>query len=237
MHHYRTLAAALALFSIVSADIALAQLTADEINQGQRLIFMGDHLQQLAEGETVVYAFRRNASGEPDRNDEVKMTVDKVRDDSLRNLSFQFLSGSDQIDFPSVQGYRGNPIAIQFLERDIRDMAQATGTSIAYFRNRIRNAFKDPQIRQTRITVGETAVDAIEISVTPFQKDPAVTELAGYAEKRYQFTYSEQIPGHLISVRTRMSAGDDAFLEEEVRYTGVIDTAVTEELEAGAAGH
>ena len=115
---------------------------------------MGDHLQQLTEGQTVVYAFTRHASGEPDKHDEIKMTVDKVRDDSLRNLSFQFLSGSDQIDFPSAQGYRGNPIAIQFLERDIRDMAQATGTSTAYFRNRIRNAFKDPQIEQTRETVG-----------------------------------------------------------------------------------
>ena len=49
--------------------------------------------------------------------------------------------------------------------------------------------------------------------------------MAGYADKQYRFAYSEQIPGHLISVQTRMSDGDDAFLEEEVRYTGVIDAA------------
>jgi len=237
MHHYQTLAAALALVSIVSSGIAPAQETADEINQAQRLVFMGDHLQQLTEGQTVVYEFTRHASGEPDRHDEIKMTVDEVRDDSLRNLSFQFLSGNDQIDFPSAQGYRGNPIAIQFLERDIRDMAQATGTSTAYFRNRIRNAFKDPQIEQIRTTVGETEVDAVEISVTPFQKDPNVSQMAGYAEKQYRFAYSEQIPGHLISVQTRMSDGDDAFLEEEVRYTGVVDPLTAGNTSADAADH
>jgi hypothetical protein len=236
MHHYQTLATALALVSIVSSEIAPAQETADEVNQAQRLVFLGDHLQQLTEGQTVVYAFTRHASGEPDRQDEIKMTVDKVRDDSLRNLSFQFLSGSDQIDFPSAQGYRGNPIAIQFLERDIRDMAQATGTSTAYFRNRIRNAFKDPQIEQTRTTVGETEVDAVEISVTPFQKDPNVSQMAGYAEKQYRFAYSEQIPGHLISVQTRMSNGGDAFLEEEIRYTGVVETLTAGNTSAAAAG-
>ena len=236
MLHSQTLATALVLVTIISSEIAPAQDTADEINQAQRLVFMGDHLQQLPAGQTVVYAFTRHASGEPDKHDEITMTVDEVRDDSLRNLSFQFLSGSDQIAFPSAQGYRGNPIAIQFLERDIRDMAQATGTPTAYFRNRIRNAFKDPQIEQTRTTVDETEVDAVEISVTPFKNDPNVAQMAGYADKQYRFTYSEQIPGHLISIQTRMSDGDGAFLEEEVRFAGVTDAVTAGTMSAAEAG-
>jgi hypothetical protein len=115
-------------------------------------------------------------------------------------------------------------------------MAQATGTSTAYFRNRIRSAFKDPQVKDTRLPVGETEVDAVAISVTPFQKDPNVSQLAGYADKQYRFAYSEQIPGHLISAQTRMSDGDNAFLEEEVRYTGVSNGLSDENTSAAATG-
>ncbi|MGB5736684.1 MAG: hypothetical protein WBM40_19825 [Thiohalocapsa sp.] len=232
MRYLQTLVAALALATIATPGVSPAQETADEINQAQQVIFMGDHLQQLVEGQTVVYRFTRRASGEPDQHDEVRMTVDKVRDDSRRNLSFQFLSGADQIDFPTAVGYRGNPVAIQFLERDIRDMAQATGTPTAYFRNRVRNAFKQPQIEQTRLTVDEATVDALEISVTPFRDDPNLAQTAGYAGKQYRFAYSEQIPGHLISIQTQMTDGNDAFLEEQLRYSGVTDTDTS----ADAAG-
>lgn len=227
--------ALIALTTLVPAGVAQAQETADEINQAQRLVFMGDHLRQLSEGQTVVYRFTRRASGELDKQDEVSMTVDKVRDDARRNLSFKFLSGPDQIDFPSAEGYRGNPVAIQFLERDIRDMAQATGTSTAYFRNRIRNAFKQPRTEQTRLTVGETPVDATAISVTPFRDDRQLAQTAGYANKEYRFAYSDQIPGHLISIETRMTDGDDAILREQLYFSGVTDGATT--ASADAARH
>jgi hypothetical protein len=146
------------------------------------------------------------------------MTVTRVRDEARRDLAFEFLSGADRLDFPDAQGYRGNPIAVQFLERDIREMAKRTGTPIAHFRNRIRRSFSTPQISETRITVGDKLVDATEITVTPFSQDPGIAKLDGYAGKEYLFVYSDQVPGDLFRIRTRMSGADGVALEEELRF-------------------
>lgn len=199
--------------------IAAADIPAD-LNEGQRLIFAGDHLQQIPEDGTVIYRFTRRSTGQPDKQDEVRMTVTKVRDDGRRNLSFEFLSGPDRLPFPPAEGYRGNPVAIQFLERDIRDMAQATGGSVAYLRNRIRKAFRDPTIRGNRAIVDGMELDMVEVSVMPFKADPNVAEFDGYADKQYRFVYAEQIAGGLVSVQTRMSSESGAVLEEELHYIG-----------------
>jgi hypothetical protein len=172
----------------------------------------------------MVYGFTRQATGEPDKTDQVCLTVTGVREGGLRDLSAEFRSGPDRIAFPSAQGYRGNPIAIQFLERDIRDMASATGGSTAYLRNRIRKAFRDPQVQPVRVAVGGKELDALEIRVTPLKQDPYLADKEDYTDKDYLFVYSEQVPGDLVSIRTRMSGKNGEILEENLHYRDLIQT-------------
>lgn len=214
----RTAKALLTLVAVLAPALAFTEEPPPELNQAQMLVFKGDHLRQIHQGQTLVYDFKRSATGEPDKADEVRMTVTEVRDDDLRDLSVEFLSGVDRLPFPQARGYRGNPVAIQFLERDIRDMSRTTGGSIGYFRNRVRKAFENPQIEKTRMRVGGAEVDAVEIRVSPFKQDPNLARLEGYAGKEYLFAYSEQVPGGLIRIRTRMSSDGGASLEEELRY-------------------
>ncbi|MCB1791498.1 MAG: hypothetical protein KDJ24_14455 [Gammaproteobacteria bacterium] len=210
------------LCSLASTTVIAAQDTEPELNKAQKLIFLGEHLRQTAPGQTLVYAFTSNVNGQATKSDEVKMTVTGVVDDARRDLAFEFLSGDDRMNFPDAHGYRGNPIVVQFLERDIRDMSRQTGTPIAYLRNTIRRAFAAPQINETRVEVAGNDVDATEITVLPFATDANLAEFEGVAGKEYRFVYSEQIPGDLVSVRTRMSAADGTMLKEEgLRYGGI----------------
>lgn len=220
---HRSVFTTLILIAALAPGLASAEEPPPELNQAQLLVFKGDHLRQIPRGRTVVYDFRRHATGEPDKADEVRMTVTKVRDDDLRDLSVEFLTGDDRLAFPPARGYRGNPIAIQFLERDIRDMSRNTGGSTAYFRNRIRKAFSDPQIERMRVSVGDAEIDAVEIRVSPFTQDPNLARNEGYAGKQYLFAYSEQVPGGLLSIRTRMSGDGGASVEEEIRYSRMTD--------------
>ncbi len=189
-----------------------------EANRAQVLVFMGDHLRETQQGQILTYDFARHETGQPDKADKVSMTVTKVRDDARRDLSFDFLSGDDQIDFPDAHGYRGNPIAIQFLERDIRDMSRLTGQSSAYFRSRIRRAFREPQIEDAPVDVGGRQINATQITVVPFVDDPVLAEVDGYTQKEYLFVYSEQVPGDLVRIRTRVAKPDGNSLEEELSY-------------------
>ena len=218
MSKYRIQSALLALLVTCAPVPGLAEEPPAKLNLAQKMVFMGEHLRATRQGQRLVYDFRRQATGEPDMNDAVSMTVTRVRDESGRDLSFEFLSGPERLNFPDAQGYRGNPVAVQFLEHDIRGMSKRTGTPVAYFRSRIRRSFKDPQIAETQVTIAGKRLDATEITVFPFAQDPAIAKLDGYAAKEYRFTYSDQVPGHLISIRTRMSSTDRGSLEEELRY-------------------
>lgn len=208
--------AASLLFS--SNLLAAAEPVPPQANRAQVLVFMGEHLRQTQQGQVLTYDFARHESGEPDKADTVSMTIAKVHDDAKRDLTFQFLSGEDEIAFPDAHSYRGNPIAIQFLERDIRNMSRLTGKPSAYFRDRIRRAFRHPQVVDEAVDVGDQKVDATRVKVVPFIGDPTLEGIDGYAGKEYQFIYSEQVPGDLVEIKTRVARQDGTSLEEELRY-------------------
>jgi hypothetical protein len=151
------------------------------------------------------------------------MTVTEVRPDNPRDLSFEFLSGQRRIDFHDAEGYRGNPVIIQFLERDIRDMSLATGGSTNYFRNRIRKSFKEPQLRTISISVDGQAIEATEVTVTPFAKDPNIDKFERYAPKRYELIFSDQLPGGLYRIRTLVPGDDRPVMEEQLTFSGVTE--------------
>lgn len=226
MRHHHSITTLLTLCAIFAPALACAEEPPPELNRAQTLIFMGDHLQQIPAGQTVVYDFTQRIPGQPDKTDEVRMTVTKVNDDSLRDLSFEFLSGPDRLPFPPARSYRGNPVVIQFLERDIRDLSTATGTPVGYFRNRIRKAFSDPQIEQIQVKLNGSELDAVEISITPFKDDPNLAHMPGYPDRLYQFDYSEQVPGHLLGIRARMLDEAGAPLEEELHFNRMTDAAL-----------
>jgi hypothetical protein len=208
----------LSLFIILLPAIVMGANSPEELNQAQRLIFLGDHLQLIPEGRTVIYDFIRHETGQPDHRDSVQMTVTKVREDQRRDLSFEFLSGADRLPFQPTQGYRGNPVAIQFLERDIRDMSLTTGIPVAFFRHHIRKMFDNPQLEKRQIVSGETASDAVVITITPFKTPTDMTGLEVLKSKQYQFVYADNVPGGLVKVTTKLSGEGGSMLEEELKY-------------------
>lgn len=194
-----------------------------ELNQAQQLVFMEDHLRNVPRNRVINYDFESHIKGMEDVADTVQMTVTEVREDNTRNLSFEFLTGSRRIDFHDAEGYRGNPIIIQFLERDIRDMSQATGGSTDYFRNRIRKSFTDPQVRTIRISLDGKDMDAVEVMVTPFVKDPNIAKFQRYAQKRYEFVFAVGVPGGLYRIHTLVPADDEIQIEELLTFNRITD--------------
>lgn len=224
-HHY-SFTMLLALYTFLAPAMAQTEEPEPELNLAQTLIFRGDHLQQIHQGQTVIYDFTRQAPGQPEMTDEIRMTITKVNEDASRDLIVEFLSGADRLPFPAAQNYRGNPVTIQFLERDIKDLSETIGDPIGYYRNRIRKSFGDPQIEKVRVQVNNMELDAVQITVTPFKTDPNVAHMEGYADKVYRFVYSDQVPGHLVSIFTRVPLEGGAALEEELRFNRMIDTAL-----------
>jgi hypothetical protein len=86
------------------------------------------------------------------------------------------------------------------------------------------------QVRPISIQLDGRSVDAVQISVRPYDQDPLQRRFAAYADKTYVFTLSPDVPGMVYEMRTTMfdrqprAGGVDAapaLIEETLTFTGV----------------
>lgn len=192
-----------------------------DLNKAQKLVFFKDHLKGVPKGSRLDYGFKSTTKDADSFSDEIKITVTKVVDERKRDLEFNFLTGAHHIDFTPAKSYTGNPVIIHFLERDISQMARDTGGFNGYFRNRIRDAFKQPtEMRAVKIQYHGKELDGTEVVVTPFATDPNITNFQLYAHKRYEFIFSDQVPGGIYRIHTLVPSDDgkSALIDEEMTF-------------------
>lgn len=191
-----------------------------DINEAQRLVFMNEGLRDLSAGSVIRYDFNRKGSAVEAFSDTVTLKVTAVQDDSRRDLEFDFLTGPNHIDFHGAKGYAGNPVIIQYLERDIRDMAERTGGNIGYFRNRLRRSFAHPQVTPVKVDVHGQPVEGVEVRVTPFTDDPNLERFPMYGKKTYQFVFADAVPGGLYQIHAQVPdpSGGDILIDEQMTF-------------------
>jgi len=192
-----------------------------ELNRAQKLFFYKDHLEGVPKDSRLDYDFKSRTKGADSFTDSIEVKVADVVGEGRRDLEFNFLSGAHHIDFASAKAYTGNPVIIHFLERDISQMARDTSGSNGFFRNRIRDSFKHPlTVRDIRFEFDGKPLDGTEIVVTPFVKDPFAEHFKLYVNKRYEFIFSDQIPGGIYRIRTRVpdEDGKNVLIDEEMIF-------------------
>jgi hypothetical protein len=222
MRHPSRVAAIILTLLFSTPAFTTAQTPPAELNRAQQLVFVENHIQNVPRGSILTYAFNSETKGVERYSDTVKITVTGVLEDGRRNLEFDFLSGPHHIDFSPAQGYSGNPVIIHFLERDISRMARETSGWSGYFRNRIRDSFGQPvSVRDIKISLQGRELNGVEVVVEPFVSDPNIQNFEAYANKRYEFIFSDQIPGGVYRIHTRVPGenGADVFIDEALTFT------------------
>jgi hypothetical protein len=192
-----------------------------KLNEAQKLIFFKDHLQGVPKGSQIDYAFKSLTKDAESFTDKVEIKVVDVVADGKRDLEFNFLTGSNHVEFSAAKSYTGNPVIIHFLERDISLMARNTGGNNGFFRNRIRDSFKKPvQVKEVTFQLNGRQMSGTEIVITPFVADPYADNFKLYVNKRYEFIFSEQVPGGVYRIHTKVSNdnGDSILIDEDMTF-------------------
>ena len=91
-------------------------------------------------------------------------------------------------DFPASGP---NPVLLYFLESTARGMAQATGGSPFYIRNRIREAVA---------AAGRGDGSPLEVAIVPFAADPNRGRMGGFADLTLRLRYDEGRPDQLLEL-------------------------------------
>ena len=217
-----------AILTIASIALpALAEGPPDEdtrpLSPAQVALFETPHLRNVDHAETLDYSFARD--GVAGFTDLIAIHIRKVNPDGTKNLAFDYLTGDRQVKFPELDNFRGNPLLMLTLERDVAEMKDAVGLSTSYFRNKIREAFVTGAIlTDATFTLDGVAVPSHEVTVHPFEGDRRLERIPSLQAKSYVFVLADSVPGTFAEIRIGVPA--DAVMavpafSQRTTFTGV----------------
>ena len=208
------LAATTVLTLSAPAQAAEAPAPADQTySVAETRLFMTDHLSKLSNRATVLqYRFTKSGSYEPGYEDKVTLEVaaSDPKAQGGRSVNLEFLSGEHKTELPALEGAKGNPVILGFLERDLREMKRITGGQPNYYRKRLRLAMVDThELKPVMAKWGGKEVKAESMTLDPYKDDPARSRFGRFANKLYTFVLSDEVPGGVLSLKTVMRDGSN----------------------------
>ncbi|GLK77185.1 hypothetical protein GCM10008171_24390 [Methylopila jiangsuensis] len=216
----RRLAAAGAVtLSVLGVGAAFAAPTAVQ------LVFESGGLKTLAPGATLSYRFARETDDKtlaPAFQDEVKLVVTAAEGGGKAATVAMFTGARAQSYGPLSAD--GNPVIIAVLEQDVREMQKLLGGSPYYIRNRMRDAINaGERVEPVRFELAGKPVDGWKVTLKPFARDAQRDKLKDFADRSYELTFSDAVPGglySLVTVTPRKSA-ETPLLVENLTFSGV----------------
>ncbi|MGR3547889.1 MAG: hypothetical protein ACU0DX_12220 [Roseovarius sp.] len=186
--------------AFLGAVVAAAPVSAGTAHEGYDLIFRTGTLAEFAAGEALQYQSETLNEAAPPEVQGTQSYDLRIEEDGTARL-IRVLEEGQQ----AVAGFDagvGNPMAMFFLERLVRDLAQATGGSTFYIRNRIKESLLAPEgISPVQVTWAGQSHAAQEVVLAPFVDDQNAARLGPFAALRVVFDVSGEVPGWYHSMR------------------------------------
>ncbi|MEY8881837.1 hypothetical protein [Donghicola sp. XS_ASV15] len=210
----------LALVCAVGAPVHGAVL---EGNALYETLFKTGTLAQIETGEKLVY--RRDVTNKALPDAATRDTGDVVLsleqgDALMANLEFR--QDDMHRNLGSFPASIGNPMIMYFAETVARDMAETSGGSPFYIRNRLKEAL----VSAAEITEGEADLEGTDIPVKivvlrPFADDPNRDRMHGFEDLELTVAMSDSVPGWYLSLTAVTPAESTVGYRSETRFVTV----------------
>ena len=175
------------------------------LSPAQVALFETPHLRNVDRAETLDYRFTREGPG--GFTDKVALHIRQVNPDGTKSLAFDYFTGERRVKFPELDNFRGNPLLMLTLERDVNEMKEAVGLSTSYFRNKIREAFvTKATVANTTFELAGADVPARIIVVRPFEGEARLERIPSLQAKTYMFVLADAVPGMVAAIRIETPA-------------------------------
>ncbi|APG94093.1 hypothetical protein [Sinorhizobium americanum] len=210
---------ALSLLCVASEPLAAAQT--------YELLFRSTALKDLeaATGETTI-VYERVVSGadtvEVGGSDSIDLKII-----SSGNVAMTLHRGGRSRGLGDYPASVGNPLIMYFLESVLADIANQSGGSPYYLRNRIKEALlRDAQIMRVSLRHQNADIRARVVTIRPFRNDKARERMGRFSELALTVTVSEDIPGWYYSLAATVPAASGG---NEAGYSNAITFKATGE--------
>jgi hypothetical protein len=190
--------------------LAASGARAGDISAAERLVFMGNDLEQIRPPVSLRYGLDETGPQANAKGEQLQLTLQARDDGGCCAVAAREVGGETFGPLAPVSDAKANPVILYFLERDIHQMQGQTGGQSNYFRRLIRLSLADEAtVKDTTIRYGGRDLAAEEVRVVPYAHDPRVAQFGPLVGKSYVFVLAKAVPGGVFQIRTSTAAPAD----------------------------
>lgn len=195
-----------------------------EFSEMEQVLWQSPHLENISEPTRLLYQFTKSGTYEEGFEDSVFLEVVKFNEDGTKNTNLEFFTDERKqfVRPENVNNIIGNPVLGIYMQGDVYEMDRYTGGSWRHFMKRLKMSFRDgAKIENISFTHDGKEYTGKKYSVRPYLDDPRRTNYEKFANKIYEFVFSDDIPGKLYQIRTVIDGekeGDKPLVLEELTF-------------------
>jgi hypothetical protein len=173
----------------------------ESFSRANTLLFLSDHLASVTTPARLLYDFRKTGTREDGFSDTVEVQFAEALAEDGKRVEVNFFTGERARPVPAMTVSEGNPIVMLFLQREVNELGRLTGSSWRHFQKQIKLALEnDAEVTPVTVTLEGEAIPATRIRIAPYLEDPQRRQFEAFAETRYEFTLSDEVPGFVYEI-------------------------------------
>ncbi|MDX2266330.1 MAG: hypothetical protein NW215_15325 [Hyphomicrobiales bacterium] len=195
----------------------------------QSLIFDAPYLEKLAAPSKLVYSFELKTSDKesfgPGFTDEMTLNITRQTEGSTgKDVVFDMFTGDRGRSHGPLLDTRNNIAIMMLMEWDLGRMKRHIKGEPAYFRNRVRQAFRDKaKIEEITFNFEGREVAGYKLTIQPYLGDPQAAAMEIFHAKIYEYVVSDAVPGGLYEARiyvpnTAVAGPAQPFIDERMTF-------------------
>jgi len=198
-----------------------------EFSNAESKLWMDKHLLNIEQPARLHYEFVKTGSYEDGFVDDVYLDIVKINEDGTRDAVLAFFSGDlkQKVSPSNVNNITGNPVIGIYLQGDVYEMSRFTEGGWKYFHRQIKMAIADNnESEPVTVELDGKQYQGEKIVLLPYEKISKKSRLKEFADKRYEFIISDEIPGKLYQIRTVINDAENPavpLVEEVLTLTGI----------------
>lgn len=176
-----------------------------EFNIAEKKLWHDNHLGNIKEPLSLYYEFVKSGTFEEGFIDSVYLKILELNDDGTKNTMLEFFTAEKkQIVSPdNVTNVTGNPALGIYMQGDVYEMNRLTDGHWRHFQKSIKVSLRnDAKVESVTFNYKGKEYKGEKVFFSPYLNDPHRRDFEKFAEKYYEFIFSDDIPGSLYQIKT-----------------------------------
>ena len=175
-----------------------------KFSEAEEKLWRSDHLENIEKPVRLYYEFVKTGSYEEGFTDSVYLDIVRINEDGTKNALLDFFTGERKQSFSedNTNNITGNPVLGIYMQGDVLEMNRLTSGHWRHFQKSIKIALRKAKVEPISFQFNGENYNGDIITFLPYLKDPHRNDFLKFADKRYEFIMSDDIPGTLFQIRT-----------------------------------